>query len=641
MPSKMDDLIRDPINYLNKSSVKHIVDILNKSDKAFFNTDEVILSDDIYDIVKQYLRNKDPENAYLKKVGAEIEFNKEVLPIYLGSLDKIKDNESEIKKWQMKYPGDSGYDSYVVSEKLDGISCLLYHDCQETKMFTRGNGSEGQNITHILPYLNLDISEITKIREKIAIRGELIISRKNWNKISDIGSNARNVVAGAIHSKSINREIISNIDFIAYDMMSPRYKQSVAYEIMGKMNIPVVRNILLENDMLSLDTLSNLLQKWRKDSKYEIDGIVVHHNSVHEIVTGKNPKYAFAFKTILTHEQAEVIVTDVEWNVSKHRYLKPLVKFNEVNLGGVNIKQATGFNGSFIEKNKIGPGSHIIIVRSGDVIPHILNVLTASANGQAKMPEVPYKWTDTEVDILLLDSGKNKEQDVQSFTHFMKTLDIAGVKEGMIAKLYDAGYDTLGKIIRISVEEMSAIPGFQEKSALKTYETLQKVHEAECNKLLTASNVFGRGFGERKLKIITEEYEYVAYDRENALKLKIEDIERLKGMARISAEQFIEGLPKFFEFCDELGIKCKKEKKKDAVDKNSILNGKKIVFSGFRNKELEKIIEGNGGVVTTTVSKSTDYLIVKSEDETSTKIDKAREYGIAIITVKDFERFIS
>jgi DNA ligase (NAD+) len=424
--------------------------------------------------------------------------------------------------------------------------------------------------------------------------------------------------------------------------MSPRYKQSIAYEIIGKMNIPVVGNILLENDKLTLETLSNLLQKWRKDSKYEIDGIVVHHNSVHKIVSGKNPKYAFAFKTILTHEQAEVIVTDVEWNVSKHRYLKPLVKFNEVTLGGVNIKQATGFNGSFIEKNKIGPGSHIIIVRSGDVIPHILNVLTASANGKPKMPEVPYKWTDTNVDILLLDSEKNKEQDVQSFTHFMKTLDITGVKEGVISKMYDAGYDTLGKIIRISVEEIAAIPGFQEKSASKTYEMLQKVHEAECNKLLTASNAFGRGFGERKLKIITEEYEYVAYNREKAFKLKIEDIEKLKGMARISAMQFIEGLPKFFEFCDELGIKCKKEKKKGApVDKNSILNGKKIVFSGFRNKEFEKNIEENGGVVTTSVSKSTDYLIVKSEDETSTKIDKANELGVTIMTMKDFERFIS
>jgi NAD-dependent DNA ligase len=76
-------------------------------------------------------------------------------------------------------------------------------------------------------------------------------------------------------------------------------------------------------------------------------------------------------------------------------------------------------------------------------------------------------------------------------------------------------------------------------------------------------------------------------------------------------------------------------------DKNPIFAGKKFVFSGFRNKEFEKIIEGSGGTVTTSVSKSTDYLIIKSEDETSTKLDKAREYGIAIMTVNDFERFIS
>jgi NAD-dependent DNA ligase len=104
-------------------------------------------------------------------------------------------------------------------------------------------------------------------------------------------------------------------------------------------------------------------------------------------------------------KKVEVIVTKVEWNVSKDMYMKPIVMFNEIDLDGVKIKQATGFNGQYITKNIIGPGSRIIIIRSGNVIPHIHNVLTPSANELPSMPGtegVDYKWNDTHVDIMML-----------------------------------------------------------------------------------------------------------------------------------------------------------------------------------------------------------------------------------------------
>lgn len=378
-----DRIIKDPVNVLKSLTFKQITSLLEKADTAFFNTNETLLPDDIYDMTKRYLKENDKNNPYLKKVGAEIEINKVELPFYMGSLDKIKDNESEIIKWKKKYTG-----SYVISEKLDGISCLLYYDKNTRKLMTRGNGYQGQDISHILPYLNIDVSKLTK---KIAIRGELIISRANWQVISDSGANARNVVAGAVHSKVVNKETMSRIDFVTYDVLFPRNKLSTSLNMVKSLNIPVVKHLVIENDFLNLENMSNVLASWRKESLYEIDGIVVQHDEEHKMMSGKNPKHAFAFKTILTHEQAEVIVTDVEWNISKHRYLKPLVKFNEVCLAGVKIKQATGFNASFIESNNIGPGSRIIIVRSGDVIPHILSVLTPSSNNRPKMPDMVYE----------------------------------------------------------------------------------------------------------------------------------------------------------------------------------------------------------------------------------------------------------
>jgi NAD-dependent DNA ligase len=632
----IQQIIADPINTLKTLSNGEIVKVLEEADEAFFNTNETLLSDDIYDIVKNYLRKKDPKNPYLKKVGAEITFNKEKLPYYLGSLDKIKDNEAEIIKWKTKYPG-----TYVVSEKLDGISCLLLYDKGTINMWTRGDGIEGQNITHILPYLNIDTSSWGK--QKIAIRGELIISRANWNKMKDIGANARNVVAGVIHSKTLNIPVLSKVDFIGYDMLFPRQKISDSFEIIKNLKFPLVKYIEVSQADLTLDILSNTLQNWRKNSAYEIDGIVVYHNEEHKLMTGKNPKYAFAFKTLLTHEQAEVIVEDVEWNTSKHRYLKPLVKFNEITLAGVKIKQATGFNAAYIEKNKIGPGSHIIIIRSGDVIPHILNVLTPASNGKPKMPNVAYLWNDTRVDIMLAGSEKNREQDIQAFTHFMKTLDVDGVKEGVLTKLYDNGFDTLQKIIHISPGNLQNIEGFKEKSATKVIEALKGISSVSCDKLMTASNVFGRGFGEKKLKLIINEYPYIPQNKDKGLKLTVEDISKIKGMAAISAQQFIEHLPEFYAFYEELGIKCKKAESVPSSPKSpklSVFNDKKVVFSGFRNKDYEQIIESNGGKITTSISKTTDYLVVKDKNDTSSKIEKARELGITIVSKDELEKML-
>jgi len=624
-------IINDPIKTLNLLSSKQIVSVLEKADKAFFNTSTTLLSDDMYDIVKKYLQKKDANNPYLKKVGTEVQSNKEELPYYMGSLDKIKDSAGEIVKWQKKFPG-----KYVISEKLDGISCLLYIIKGEIKLLTRGNGLQGQNISHILPYLNINTQKVKEI-DKIAIRGELVISRSNWNKISHVGANARNVVAGTVASKTLNKDIISHIDFVAYDVMFPRQKISTSLNYISDLDIPIVKNVLIEESSLNLDFLSSILQSWRKESIYEIDGIVIQHDEIHNVVSGKNPKYAFAFKTVLTQEQAEVIIHDVEWNVSKHRYLKPLVKFNEINLAGVKIKQATGFNAAYIYNNKIGPGSRIIIVRSGDVIPHIISVLTTSSSGFPKMPNVPYKWNDTNIDIMLDGVEKNREHDINAYVHFMKTLEVDGVKSGVIAKLYDAGFDTLSKIINISLEDIEKIDGFQSKSALKLFTALQGIKDKKnCFKLLIASNVFGRGFGEKKMKLILDKYPFVSYDKEKSKILTIDDIMKIPGIAQTTAQQFINGIDEFFNFCEKIGIDCEKtqpiKNKFQSKSHLSIFKNKKVVFSGFRDKDLEKDIEEHGGKIMTTISKLSDYLIIKDESEKSLKVKNALEFGIAILT---------
>jgi DNA ligase (NAD+) len=648
----IDNIIKDPLATLKTLQVSQIVEILEAADKTFFSSSNPMFTDDIYDIVKTYLKQKDPKNAYLKRVGAVIEFNKEKLPYYMGSLDKIKDDEKEVKKWKKAYQGEC-----IVSEKLDGISCLLYYDGTAIKMYSRGDGTEGQNITHILPYIKLDTNKlITERGQKIAIRGELIISRANWKKMEDVGANARNVVAGAIHSKTVNKDVAKYIEFIAYDLMYPRHRLSEGLEMVRNMGIPVVKYINLSDDSeITTDKLSMILQDWRATSAYEIDGIVVYNNTqVHKITSGKNPKYAFAFKSILTQQQAEVIVTDVLWNVSKDRYLKPIVTFNEVSLAGVTIRQATGFNAAYITKNVIGPGSRLIIVRSGDVIPHISQVITQSSSKQPKMPVQEYIWNDTQVDILLKANVKNADHDISSFVHFMQTLNIEGVKQGVITKLYDAGYDTLKQIIHIGIDDLKKIEGFKEKSAEKVFTAISNIKKADCLQLMVASNVFGRSLGPKKLQAIVDRYKYIPSDKPQSLALSVSDLVQVDGIAETSGKQFVESLPKFYAFIDDIGISCVRPVQRAASPaRNSPsasnkfvkqFHNKTVVFSGLRNKEWEQLITAAGGRVVTGISGVTDILIVKehsSTDKMSTKIKKAIDQGITIMTKADVEKILS
>lgn len=629
-----------PQDFIKTNKKKDIINILKEADNAFFNIGQPKLTDDIYDIIKDYIRKKYPKDPYLQRVGADVD-NKVELPYYMGSQNKIKDSESEITKYKKKYPGP-----YLISDKLDGVSGMIVYNGDNIKLYTRGNGREGQDISHLYKY----ISGFPKIQDNLAVRGEFIISKENWDilkKQDETLSNPRNTVCGAINSKILNKDLLKMIDFVAYTMVYPNLSNGLPELV--KMKFNVVNNIVMDD--INLDILSKNLEDSRKNN-YVIDGIVISDISkVYEIALGKNPEHSFAFKSIHTLDQVEVIVKEVEWNISKDKYMKPIVKFDEILLDDVKIKQATGFNAGYIEKHNIGPGSRIVIIRSGNVIPHIQSVLTASANGKPSMPgelNKDYKWNDTHVDIIKIGEGTNADFDIKNIVYFMKTADVDNMGPGNITKIYNAGFHDIKSILKIKKEDLLKIEGFKDKSADNILKSLEKVKELDCLVLMDASNMLGRGFSYKKIKMITDVYPSILIDnaenREKSLKISVEDLMKVEGIAEISAKLFIENLPRFYEFYDSLGVKCKsiEEKVDKSVEKTEKANikDKKFIFSGFRNKEYEKIIVENGGKVVTTISKSTDYLIVKNKTEKSGKIDKATELGVKILDIPEFEMLI-
>jgi len=650
-----------------KLTKNEIVDLLIKSDIQYYNLGEPIFTDDEYDEIKDYLKTIDKKNAYFKRVGAEIigNDNKVKLPIYLGSQDKIKDDDKTLQKWIIKYNNPM---SYVISEKLDGISCLIVINNNTIKIYTRGNGIYGQDISQFKDI----IKGIPKFNDKhkIAIRGELIISKENWEKISDKGANARNVVAGIINSKVIDTNIAKYIEFISYDVLNPRTTIQKALEYASKLNFKVVKNITITSE-LSISYLYELFKQWKGTSNYEIDGLVITHNDIYKIKSGENPKYSFAFKSLKMQEEVEVIVSDIEWNISKDKYIKPIVKFNEIKLNGVKIKQATGFNADYIVKNIIGVGSRIVIIRSGDVIPYIKQVLKPSTNGKPLLPSVPYIWKGK--DILLETSIKNREQDIKIYTYFMKTLNIKGIGEGIITKLYDNSFDTLQKIINISKNELLTIDGFKDKSANNLIESLKSIKTKKCLDIMHASNLIGRGLGEKKLNLVFEAYPFICSNQEKTLKLTIDDLKKINGLGEASATLIISNLKTFLDFYNSLNIndddndddndnndnndnnddnndddnndnnkdKKKKEKREKKEKKEQVIINKKYkdniyVFTGIRDKKLEEIIIASGGKIANVVNKKTTSLIVKDYGDNTVKVKTARSLNIPIITYDEF-----
>jgi len=606
---------------------KQLVEYLLNADKHYYNTGEPLITDDRYDEIKDHLRAIDKKNAYFKRVGADVD-NKVKLPYYLGSQDKIKDDPKILNKWIQKYNNPK---SYIISEKLDGISCLVVYKNGDIKIYTRGDGYYGQDITHIKDYIS-GIIPIKTQKQDIVVRGELIISRENWEKIKHEGSNARNLVAGLINSKILKKDLLKFVDFVVYEIIEG---SSLNLDDLKKFN--VVKHKEVKD--LSIEFLYDLYKEWKDKSKYEIDGLIIKHNGNYKLKVGENPKYSFAFKSLNMHRQVEVVVNDIEWNVSKDKYLKPIVKFNEIVLNGVRIKQATGFNADFIVKNKIGIGSRIIIIRSGDVIPHIKEVLSPSLNNKPLLPDVSFVWNKK--DIILDDIKKNREQDIKIFSNFMKALNIKGIGEGIITKLYDGSHDTLEKIITITKENLLKIDGIKEKSANNLIEALKDIYKKNCLDIMFASNILGRGLGERKLKLLIDAYPFICENQEKALKLTKDDIIKIDGFGDVTADAIIKNLKSFLDFYNSIFtskvVIDKDEDHEEPIETNDKYKDNIYVFSGIRDKELEKVITNSGGKIANVVNKKTTLLIVKSLDDTTVKVETAKKYNIPIIT---FEKFI-
>jgi len=631
----LQDFKKNGISVLHDLSEKTLSDMVYLANEAYRN-EQPIINDSQFDILEDFVREKFPDNKVIKLIGAPIPVgkNKATLPYEMWSMDKIKPDTKALDNWKTKFNGP-----YVLSCKLDGVSGLYTTEGEIPKLYTRGDGKVGQDVSHFIPYLQLPSKKNGE--DGFVIRGEFIIPKMVFeNKFKNSFANPRNLVSGIINQKTVD-EKIKDVHFVAYEVIVPELKPSDQFEYLKKLNIETVMNEKIATSELTNDFLSNLLVDWRKNYVYEIDGVIVNDDKVYPRKSG-NPEHAFAFKMVLSDQFAEAKVVDVIWSASKDGYLKPRVQIEPIKLGGVTIEYATGFNGAFIKDNKIGIGAVIEIIRSGDVIPYIRKVVMAAE--EPKMPNVPYKWNDTHVDIMLEDIKGDETVKEKNITGFFRGIGVEGLSSGNISRIINASYDSVGKIINMSVEDLKGIEGFQDKTAKKIHDGIkEKLAQASLVTIMASSNIFGRGFNDKKIELIIGSYPN-AFNPQISDTEKVKKISEIKGMAVKTAEAFVSKLDDFENFLKETDlfyklIEFEKQNKnaKTEIDVNNPLYEKKIVMTGFRDDELEKKLKKMGVKISTSVSKNTDMVIAKDKNDETSKILEAKKLGLQVLSLDEFK----
>ena len=619
-----DNFKKNGIKILEDLNEAQLSNLLREANKAYYN-EQPFLTDNEYDIVKEFLEKKYPSAVAIAEIGAPVERNKVKLPYFMGSMDKIKPDTNALQNWMTKYKGP-----YVLSCKLDGVSGLYTTEYSAPKLYTRGDGKVGQDISHLIPHLRLPKTK------GIVIRGEFIIPKEVFDKkYKSKFANPRNMVSGIVNHKTIS-EAVKDLHFVAYELLKPVKKPSEQMAFLQTLDVETV--LYKETSSITNELLSDTLVEWRKSYIYEIDGVIVTNDGLYERKAG-NPEHAFAFKMVLSDQVAEAKVVDVIWTPSKDGYLKPRVQIEPINLGGVRIEYATGFNGAFIKDNKVGVGAVIELIRSGDVIPHIRKVTMPAT--EAKMPTVPYKWNDTHIDIMLEDVGSDETVKEKVITGFFRGINVEGLSSGNIARIVHAGFDTVPAILKMTKEDFLSVEGFKEKTAEKLFSGIrEKVEEAQLVTIMAASNLFGRGFSDKKLELIMSEYPDVLLSKETK-ENKISKVAAIKGMAIKTAEAFVERIPEFLQFLKDANLEKKLSQvsvEKAPVDQSHPLYNKTIVMTGFRDKELEDKLKLIGAKLGSSVSKNTFVVLVKDLEEDTGKANDARKIGIPLMTPDGFKK---
>jgi DNA ligase (NAD+) len=594
---------------------------------------ESLISDDQYDHYKRLLQKFRPDSKFLSKIGNKPKRNVETLPYILGSLTNYFEND--IQTWLDKHDNGSGF---VLSHKLDGVAIEVeYTDGKLTGAWLRGNHIEGENITHkALKFIQNKIDH--QGHKKLYFKGEALLNCEP----DTIGyKTKRNSVAGILNRDDFDK--LKYLYFIVHTFVPDDFKSDgyVAYETLrlhfarqafGILNNNVINFSHVDSKEMVISAATEMIQE---ETQYDKDGIVITVNNS-DVENIKLPEKKIAFK--FNKMSAEAEVETVEWETSRTGKIIPVVKFKPIELGGATIQRATGFHAKFIYENAIGTGAIIKIVRSGDVIPYIDEVIKKAERFDMLVTCPVCNHGDLltdETQTHIYCPNQNCPAQVQKkIAYFFEKLGLENFSEKMISTLK---CNSVLDIYNLKKEDIIKIDGWAETSADDFIKRIEQTKKAKPEKILAALGI--DNLGTTTAKLVLENFSITeilnALDNPIVLREIVFKLIQVKGLGSKKVASIIKGLKENKTLLENFIALA------DTVTENSgPLSGKSFCMTGSLSKPrkaYEQVIEKFGGE-NVSIS-SCDYLICNTPSDSS-KFKKAIEKGVKIINEQELIELI-
>jgi len=644
---------------LKMLKMKELIDILNKSAKAYYQEDRELISNQEYDKLydKLCLLEKETNTILVGSptvnVGYEAvnELPKEAHEIAMLSLDKTKEI-SILKEF-------IGQQNSVVSWKLDGLTIVLtYENGQLEKAVTRGNGEIGEVITNNAKVFQ-NIPLVIAHKKTVILRGEAVISYKDFEKINDEiedieakYKNPRNLCSGSV--RQLNNEVTSKryVRFYGFSLVKA---EGVDFANSRQMQMEWMENQgfdVVDYKMATEENVETVVEEFFQnitENDIPSDGLVVTYDDIVYGTslgnTSKFPRDSMAFKW--ADELKETQLLEIEWSPSRTGLINPVAIFEPVELEGTTVSRASVHNLSIMQALALGIGDKITVYKANMIIPQIAENFTKS--GTIIIPkECPVCGGNTQikslkdVETLYCTNKDCQAKKIKSFTLFVSrnALNIDGLSEATLEKFIIKGFiKDFTDIFKIEnhKEEIILMEGFGEKSYHNLITNIEKARDTILYRVIYGLGIANIGLA--NAKIICKEFEY---NIEKICKAEVEELSAIDGVGEIIAANVVQYFSEEENICqlenllEELRLEIPEIKKEELFLKkiNFVITGS---INHFSNRdEMKELIESKGGKVTGSVTSKTNYLINNDVVSNSSKNKKAKELKIPIISEEDF-----
>jgi len=650
--------------------IDEIINILNKANYDYYTLDKPTITDQEYDRYMQELIKLENEYPNLKRddsptqrVGGMIidEFKKVTHEIPMLSLGNVF-NEDEIRLFDERVKKVVSDPKYVAELKIDGLSVsLLYKKGKLIRAATRGDGVVGEDITHNARTIKSIPLTINKPID-IEVRGEIYMSKDSFNKLNEAGenfANPRNAAAGSVRQLDSKVAASRNLDCFIYHLPDPEdyniYTHDDALRFMKELGFNVNPNNKKVNNILELLDYIEYWTKNRPNLPYEIDGIVIKVNDLHDQArlgfTARSPKWATAYK--FPAEEVLTKIKDIIFTVGRTGQVTPSAILEPVRVMGSVISKATLHNEDYVVSKDIRIGDIVSIKKAGDVIPEVVKVIKDRRDGSEK----PFSMTKN--CPICKDELVRKEKEaayycvndycpakkIEKLIHFTSrhAMNIEGFGDRIIEDFYNMGflknYEDFYNLKAYS-QDLMELEGFGFKSINKLLDEIENSKNNSLERLLFGISI--RHVGVKTADILANSFKNI----DNLMNASFEDISSINDIGEIIAKSVVEyfGLDenkRLIANLKNVGVNMSYLKQKS--DKETEFTGKTFVLTGtlenFTRTLAKEKIEALGGNVSGSVSAKTDVVIAGKE--AGSKLDKALKLGVSIWNEEEFINILS